>query len=424
MNHETLKQIIFDQHEVIKKMKIVDRDYLFEKDANYVLIGLRRSGKSTLLYKRVKDLIREGVDWKQIIYINFDDERLLGFEARDFEDILLAAEEITSEKHYFYFDEIQNIDGWEKFAIRLANAKEKVDITGSNAKMLSREVSAKLGGRYRTKIIHPYSFKEFLRAKSIDASAAYSVSSRAAITNAFQEFYRFGGFPESLYSIDKREYVSNIYEKILLGDIVTRNAIRSENGMRILIKKIASTVSNDVSYTKLCNSLKTIGFSLSKDTIINYCSYAIQGFLLFELKNYYASFVDKESNSKYYFSDNGILNLFLSKDNTSLFENLVAIALNEKYHEKLYYLKSSKTKIDIDFFIDEENMAIQACYSMDEIGTLEREVGQLKKLDETAPGKYKLFIIAMDDSKTIPLENNKIQVMRLQDFLLQQKLPS
>ncbi len=418
MDHEILKQIIFEQHEVIKKTTIVARDYSFDKNANYVLIGLRRAGKSTLLYKRVKDLIQEGVSWKQIIYINFDDERLLGFKASDFEDILLTAEEITSEKHYFYFDEIQNIDGWEKFAIRMANAKEKVDITGSNAKMLSREVSAKLGGRYLTKIIHPYSFKEFLRAKAIDESSAYSLSERASLTNALQEFYRFGGFPESLASIDKREYVSNIYEKILLGDIITRNSIRGENGIRILMKKIANTISQDVSYTNLYNSLKTIGFSLSKDTIIDYCSYANQSFLLFALKNYYASFVDKESNSKYYFSDNGMLNLFLSKDDTSLFENLVAVTLNQRYREKLYYLKSNKTKIDIDFFVGEENMAIQACYSMENSSTYEREVGQLRKLDETNPGKYKLMIVTMNESKTISLENNEIHVVKLQDFLL------
>ncbi len=418
MDHEILKQIIFEQHEIIKKTQIVSRDYVFDRNVNYVLIGLRRAGKSTLLYKRVQDLIQDGVDWKQIIYINFDDERLLGFQVDDFEDILLTAEEITKEKHYFYFDEIQNVDGWEKFAIRMANAKEKVDITGSNAKMLSREVSAKLGGRYLAKIIYPYSFREFLRAKSIDERKAYSVSERAAIANALQEFYVYGGFPESLGSIDKREYVSNIYDKILLGDIITRNAIRGENGMRILMKKIADTVSQDVSYTNLYHALKAIGFSLSKDTIIDYCFYSTQSFLLLALKNYYASFVDKESNSKFYFSDNGILNLFLAKDNTSLFENLVALTLYQKYHGKLYYLKSSKTKIDIDFFIDEENAAIQACYSIDNPSTFDREVGQLKKLDDTAPGKYKLIIVTMNESKTIPLEHNTIQVIKLQDFLL------
>ena len=111
MNHETLKQIIYDQHTIIQESKIIDRDYSFEENGNYVLIGLRRAGKTTLLYKRVKDLIKKGVDWKQIIYINFDDERLLGFTVKDFEDILLTAEEITEKKKYYYFDEIQNIDG-------------------------------------------------------------------------------------------------------------------------------------------------------------------------------------------------------------------------------------------------------------------------------------------------------------------------
>ena len=95
MNHDILKRIIFDQHEVIRNSKIVDRDIVLEKDANYVLVGLRRAGKTTMLYKRVQDLIKDGVEWNQIIYINFDDERLLGFNINDFEDIILVAEELS-----------------------------------------------------------------------------------------------------------------------------------------------------------------------------------------------------------------------------------------------------------------------------------------------------------------------------------------
>ena len=203
-----------------------------------------------------------------------------------------------------------------------------------------------------------------------------------------------------------------------MGDIITRNAIRSENGMRVLMKKIAGTISRDVSYTNLYHALKTIGFPLSKDTIIDYCFYANQSFLLFALKNYYAAFVDKESKSKFYFSDNGILNLFLAKDDTSLFENLVAISLKQKYQDKLYYLKSSKTKIDIDFLVDEENIAVQACYSTADADTANREIGQLKKLDATNPGKYKLMIITMNETGNIPLEHNVIRIIKLQDFLL------
>ena len=124
MNHEVLKQIIYDQHTAIKESKIINRNYSFEENGNYVLIGLRRAGKTTLLYKRVKDLIKKGVDWKQIIYLNFDDERFLGFTANDFEDIILTAEEITEKKKYYYFDEIQNITGKNSlFALQMREGK-------------------------------------------------------------------------------------------------------------------------------------------------------------------------------------------------------------------------------------------------------------------------------------------------------------
>ena len=105
MDRNLLKRIIFDQHQVIKDAIIIDRDIELEKNVNYVLVGLRRVGKTTMLYKRVKDLIEDGVEWNQIIYINFDDERLIDFKLNDFDEILLVAEEMSSKKHYFYFDE-------------------------------------------------------------------------------------------------------------------------------------------------------------------------------------------------------------------------------------------------------------------------------------------------------------------------------
>lgn len=421
MNHEVLKQIIYDQHTAIKESKIINRNYSFEENGNYVLIGLRRAGKTTLLYKRVKDLIKKGVDWKQIIYLNFDDERFLGFTANDFEDIILTAEEITEKKKYYYFDEIQNITGWEKFAIRLANAGRKVDITGSNAKRLSREVNARLGGRYLTKIIYPFSFEEYLRANKINIDPFQSTKTQGRVANALESYYRFGGFPESLRFFDKREYISSVYEKVLLGDIIVRNGVRNENGMRRLRKKISETVCNSVSYTSLSNTLKAIGFELSRNSIIDYCSYAVQSFLLFDLRNYYSSFVEKESSPKFYFSDNGLLSLFLSKDDTALFENIVAISLHEKFGDGLYYLKSSKTKLDIDFLIPEENIALQACYSMAKPEALDREVKQLVRLNEKEKGKYKLYIVTKEDKKEIAIGSNKIKVVPLIDFLLGRK---
>ena len=158
MNHNTIKQVILDQIEVIKDASIVERDYSFEKNMNYVLVGLRRAGKSTLLYKIAKELVLSGAEWSQIVYINFEDDRLLGFSTEDFNDIVEVAYQLCGNKEiYYFFDEIQIVDGWEHFARRMADQKKHVYITGSNAKMLSSEMEKVLGGRYLSKMIMPFS---------------------------------------------------------------------------------------------------------------------------------------------------------------------------------------------------------------------------------------------------------------------------
>ena len=414
MNKDLLKKIIYDQHQVIKDAVIVDRDIELEKNVNYVLVGLRRAGKTTMLYKRVQDLIKEGIEWNQIIYINFDDERLIDFKLSDFDDILLVAEEMSSKKHYFYFDEIQNVDDWEKFAIRVANQGYKVDITGSNAKMLSKEVEAKLGGRYISKEILPYSFMEYLRAYNINFSA-YSTKEIAIINNLLEQYFLFGGFPASIDFKNKREYVSNVYQKVLYGDIITHNKVRSENGMKLLIKKISESVMQDISYTKLQNVITGIGYKISKDVIIDYCGYIKDSFLLFSIENYYASFVDKNSNPKYYFKDNGVLNLFIDGKKTALLENIVAINLYRNNNE-IYYLKGNK--VDIDFYIPSKNTLIQVAYSLENQETYDREVNNLVEYAKNTNDELKLFIVTYDEKRTIELEGKIIEVISLKEFLI------
>ena len=126
MNLKVLKSVIFDQHEIIRNARIVPRRYSLDPQANYVITGLRRAGKSTLLYKIARDLVESGVEWSRIIYINFEDERLAEFRVDDFNDILSAQSELSRQSGFFFFDEMQNIDGWEKFARRLADAGERV----------------------------------------------------------------------------------------------------------------------------------------------------------------------------------------------------------------------------------------------------------------------------------------------------------
>lgn len=418
MNHEILKKVIYDQHQVIKDSIIVDREIVLEKNVNYVLVGLRRAGKTTLLYKRVQDLIKSGVEWNQIIYINFDDERLIEFGVEDFEDIVLVAEELSTNEHYFYFDEIQNIDGWEKFAIRLANQGYKVDITGSNAKMLSKEVEAKLGGRYISKEIMPYSFSEFLKANGIEKNG-YSVKEIGKVNSLLNQYFINGGFPESLLFVNKREYISNIYQKVLYNDIIVHNSIRNENGIKLMIKKIAESLKQDLSFTKLQNIITGIGYKISKDIIIDYCGYCKDAFLLFTLENYYSSFLDKNSNPKYYFMDNGILNLFLDDKKSSLLENIVALKLYRDYKDSLYYLKGNKT--DIDFYISSENAAIQVAYSLSDKEVYDREVNNLIEFAKNSKKKSILYIITFEEERLIDIDGYKIQVLPLSKFLLLNK---
>ena len=419
MNHEKLKEVIFYQHEIIRNFEIVPREYDFDLNANYVVVGLRRAGKTTLLYKLVMDLISSGMDWKQIIYINFEDERLSEFTLSDFNDIIQVQSELSDKKGWFFLDEIQNIDGWERFARRLADSKEHAFITGSNAKMLSHEIEVHLGGRYITKYVTPYNFREFLSAKKIDfsESSILGTKNRGKILREFSEYFTYGGFPETLALKDKRSYISSIYQKILLGDIASRNAIRNPNALKIMMKKIAESVKDELSFSKLHNILKTVGVSISKDSVINYATYAQDSYLIFSVRNYFSKFVDKETTPKYYFNDNGLLNLFLFLEDTRLLENLVALTLKNKYGDEVYYLKS-KT-LDADFFVQETGTIFQVTYSMNETSNL-RETETLVKAKNTFEEAKRFVIITYGEEDSLEIDGTKIEVLPIWKWLLKE----
>lgn len=417
MNHDLLKTVIYDQHEIIKNFQIVEREYEFDINANYVVIGLRRAGKSTLLYKIVQELVKAGTDWNQIIYINFEDERLSEFTLNDFNDILSVQAEMSDKKGWFFLDEIQNIEGWEKFARRMADSKEHIFITGSNAKMLSAEIENRLGGRYLTKYVTPFNFREFLKAKNMDYSDKTILATKDSgkIKREMKTYFYFGGFPENIEYKDKREYVSSIYQKILLGDIAARNGIRNTNGLRLLMKKVAESVKDEVSYSKLHNTLKSIGVSISKDIVIDYVGYAQQSFLIFAIRNYFSKFVDKETTPKYYFNDNGLLNLFLNKEEPRLLENLAAINLWNKYKDNVYYLKGQN--IDADFFVEETGEVILVAYSVSNISSA-RETRTLVEAARILKEAKRFIIITYEEEKELTVDGVKIEVIPIWKWLI------
>lgn len=419
MNHETLKLIITDQKNNIKNQVVYDREYTFEKEANYVLIGLRRAGKSTLMYKKVLSLIDDGIDWNQIIYINFEDERLSEFSSLDFNDIIEVQRELSDKQGYFFFDEIQNIDGWDKFCRRMADSNEKVWITGSNAKMLIGDALTTLGARYWPKIIYPYNFKEYLYVNhfEFDSGDMRNTKENGDLKRLLSQYFRFGGLPESLRYQNKREYIEIVYQKMQLGDVIQRNQIRNPNVIKVMMRKIAETVCSDISYTKLTNILKSVGYKISKETIMNHISYVEDAFILFRVKNFTSTFVDKETNCKYYFSDNGILNLFLLDKDSKLLENIVAIKLHQMYKDEVWFLKSSVTNIDIDFVIPERETAIQVAYSI-QGEAYEREVTNLVNLSKKDSTYRHFVIVTYEEENVIEIDGIQIKVMPLYKFLL------
>lgn len=420
MNHELLKSVIFDQQDVIRNARIVLRRYQLEAEANYVITGLRRAGKSTLLYDIARKLVERGVDWSRIIYIPFEDERLAEFSLDDFNDILLVQHELSEQSGYFFLDEVQNIPGWEKFARRLADSGRHVFITGSNATMLSGEIASTLGGRYLIQQVIPYRLDEYLDALNISHTPRdlLATESLGRILSGFDAYFHNGGFPESLRYSSPKLYVESVYQKVLFGDIVARNGIRNQQVIRLMMKKIAETVCSELSFSSLHSMLKSIGFSAGKSTIIDYVAYAQEAYLLFTVNNAVAKFVEREGNPKYYFSDNGLLNLFLTDKDAALLENMVAIALHDNYPDELCYLKSARNGIDIDFYLPQQGTAIQVAYSIAGEAR-KREVENLVKLAQVQPDIKRTLILTKEEEETIEQDGCAIEVIPVWKYLLE-----
>lgn len=420
MNHNTLKNVIFDQHEVIRAARIVPQRHTLDPKANYVITGLRCAGKSTLLHAMARALIEAGASWEQIVYVNFEDERLAEFSSKDFNDIVLVSRKLSSKKPTYFFDEIQNVAGWEKFARRLADAGERVEVTGSNAKMLGSQIATTLGGRYLSRTISPYRFDEYLDAlgQGHGSRELHTTTSISSIAGAFDRFCHEGRFPESLRYRVSREYVESVYQKELLADIATRNGIRNHKALRIMVKRVAETVDSKLSVSTLHRMFRGIGLSTGKNTIIEYMGRCQEAYLLFGVTNAVATFVEREGSPRYYLADNGLLSLFLDHDDSALLKNVVAVALHDAYGEELHYLKSPKTGIDMDFYVPDAGLAIQMTHSITERAR-KREVQSLAKLSRVQDDIRRLVIVTKEEQETIAVDGTSIEVIPAWRFLLQ-----
>ncbi len=413
MDKKVIKDIIQKNQEKILELEIISRDFTYEKKANYVIVGPRRAGKTYLLFQIIQERFIDAVN--EVLYINFEDERLMEMTHRDFQLILDCYFEIfENTKPTLFFDEIQNVPHWEKFVRRLADEKYQVYITGSNASMLSHQIGTTLGGRFFVHEQWPLSFKEFLRFKRIVLKANYEYSKQLyLVKKTFEEYFRFGGFPEVFLFDNKRSYLSNLFKKVFYGDIIMRYAIQNDAAMQLLVKKLSESVNNETSVNRIKNLIKSIGIPIGTTTVFEYIKYLQESFLIFPVENYIHKFVEKETIKKYYFIDNGLLMLFLHDQDTKLLENLVFLHLYRNY-EKIYFYKRN---YEIDFYIPDEQTIVQVSYDISDIETEKRELKSIEKSLKELPAKS-IYIITYDTEKTLYIKNSEVQVFPLWKWLL------
>lgn len=418
MDKEILKTIIKEGQEEILSIDLYERPFEYEENGRYVMVGVRHAGKSYMLYQRARQLIAEGHSVKEMLYLNFDDERLFGsVKAENLDEILQAYSAMYPFRPILFLDEIQNVVGWEHFARRLANQKYIVYITGSNAKMLSRDIETVLGNRYLDADVYPYSFKEYLGAKGISLETDWMYGKRRNdVVYAFDDYFHWGGFPELLLYQNKRRWLGRLYEKILLGDIIQRNHIQNDVAVRLTIKRLADSVKQPVSFNRITNLIKSVGVRTTPASVMDYASFAKDACLIFSVENYASKFAAKETVKKHYFIDNGLLNIFITDLETSLLENICAIHLHKRYEGDLYFWNRN---VEVDFYIPDFGTGIQVCYSTTkDLTTFEREVSALESLDKIHPLR-KMLVITYDEERTIPLRSGKtLEIIPVWKWLL------
>lgn len=372
MNTTVIASIVADQREqFLARLPGVGREVDLQRHRAHgqvvVVSGVRRCGKSTLL-RQIAELC-DG----EFHYLNLDDERLLEFELSDFEELMLVFHKV-SDARTLLLDEIQNVEGWERFVRRVHDDGYKVFLTGSNAQLLSRELGTRLTGRYSLVELFPFSFRELLQFREVDPSRR-STAGRAALLRTFDEYLEDGGFPEFLKYSD-REFLSRTYEDILHRDIIVRFGVRESRAFRQLAHYLFSNFTGDLSYNSVCGALSIA----SPATIRNHIGYLEQAYLAFEVFKYDFSVKRQHVNTKKaYVVDNGMRNTVafrFSKDLGKLLENAAFVELRRQ-GKQIYFHRDRR---ECDFVVvDRETVvaAYQVCFEL----TAENRARELAGLD-------------------------------------------
>lgn len=424
IDEKTILEVLAEQQEEIKsykQLKWVERkeESLFEFDTSMaqVVIGVRRSGKSTLCHKV---LLERGIRYG---YVNFDDDRLAEMQVGDLNTVLSCVYQLYgTDIPYLVLDEIQDVDGWYLFVNRLLRTSLNIFITGSNAKLLSGELATHLTGRYNEIHLYPFSFSEYCQYHQIDTQSI-TTKADAGRKRAFMDYIHDGGFPEMQRLRNKRAYVQSLIEAILRKDIQKRFKIRNIEALRKLAHHLINNACQEVNYDDLSEML-----GIADKTAKKYVDYLSQAFLIQPLTRHSFKSSVRIRNQKAYIIDTGLQG---HRDNALAAENLGWRLENVAYIEllrrcahdflDLYYYKSNPRAKEVDFVVCDQSKVvelIQVAYEIDSQRTYHRETTSLVKASE-ALSCNRLTLIAFSPTREVEIDGKTIHIVSALEWLLQ-----
>ena len=366
-----------------------------------IVSGLRRVGKSTLLAQMAHQLGQE-----TFYYVNFEDDRFLGFRAEDADSLYQMLVEIFGDRKIFFIDEIQNISGWEHFVRRFMDLGIKFYITGSNASLLSRELGTRLTGRYVPIELFPFSFREFLQFRGEPVPNLQRMTSvdRAQLKGSMNTYLQLGGIPEGL-KYPEIPLLRTLYDDVLYRDIATRYRLDAVTALKELAFYLMSNPAGLVSFNKLKEQLK-LG---SVNTVSSYVDYMENSWLLFSLNLYDFSVKRQQIAPKKIFCiDTGLANTIgfnFSPNTGKLMENLAFLALRRQTRDIYYY--TTPAGYEVDFYLPEQRQLIQVAQNLENPSTREREV---RALEDGIKGVRATSALILTDTNEEGIEINGVPV--------------
>ena len=423
-----IAQLIDDFHER-KRPALVARQKKFVQipgKAN-VIIGMRRTGKTFFGYQKMQELVAAGISITKLLYLNFEDDRLLGFTIHDFQAILDVYygkyPELRDTQCYFFFDEIQAIAQWELFIRRLLDTENvQVYLTGSSSKLLSTEIATQLRGRSLTTEIFP--FAEFLKYHRLfePPLSRWGARTVSVLRKATRDYIEIGGFPEvqTLEPAIRIEILQGYIDSVLLKDVIERHKVNNITAIKYLVRHLMNSPGGRFSVNKFYNSLKTMAVKCTKNSLYEYLDHLTDAYLFYRVPIHSRSEKSRMLNpAKIYTIDTGLLNAMTfrnSSDYGALLENLVFMQLR-RYGYKIEYV-STKEGYETDFLarhpLKKESELVQVCWDMSDEKTFQRELRGLQTAMK-ALAMTSGTIVTYDDE--VSLDNN-IAVIPIWKWLL------